>query len=236
MANTLGVGPTDNTGSSNAPSVVLTGTTAGDGLIIGFRWADATSTLSALTCTGESAPTLIGSPQQDATTGCSQQFAYIASLTGGGSKTIGATLSASVGWGCWALTLHGQDTSTFYDTGSVNGANGTSGGPSVSITTNTNNDTIILAAIGGTANLTAQTSPAYTDMGITTFVSFDHAEYRLDTGSSGANTVTFSSTSQNWSAQGAAFKTAGAGGLAIAQELPAFIQGMASGQWGSQSV
>ena len=220
--NTLGhLGALNATGTSTTPtssgSSDETGYVAGDGFVGFVIWSDTTATLSNCTLTGESAPTLIGSPQTGSNR--SIQFAYLKSLAGSGTKTFACTLSSSVSWHMGWLTLHGQDTTSFYDSAEC-GAAGSSASASCSMTTNSANTTIVQAAAdGGSSDLTPTAPATVVDIALINFINFEEGAYTLDTGAAGSKTVTETLTSANWIIKAAAFKTSAGGGATCPKTL-----------------
>lgn len=213
MANALGVlGGTNVTGGSGTAisGAILASSTAGHGFVGIFLWDSTTTTLSALGLSGESAPTLIGSPQTGV--GCSAQLCYIPSLAAGGAKTLTATLSGAGFWHITGITLSGQDTGTFYDSAEV-GASGSTGNATGTCTTGTANCSIIAVAMSAVAHPAASAPATAVQFALIDFLNFENAQYTLDVGASGAKTVTMTIASNgNWLLKGAAFRTAAAAG------------------------
>lgn len=204
MPFTLGAGPsTANTGSGTSLGVTLAGTTAGRSVIVGVCWESTTITLNSVTCTGESV-NLVGSPTTGG--GARVQLAYVAELSSGGSKTFTANFSSSVaGAGIFAIEFAGGLASSFLDT-SVN-ATATGTNPSTTLTTGQNNCLVIGVQVNTTG--VATSGAGYTNIaGTSSWSKFFKAQYKLDAGAAGSNTVDWSNASSNtWIIQAASFNT-----------------------------
>jgi hypothetical protein len=198
----------DNGGSSASGVCTATIATwaAGDTCVANIRWYG-TQTLTGVTLTGESNPTILGSPQTGGPNDARSQWVILDDVTGTGSKTLTATLSAA--GGSHAVTmwrLSGCDTAGAED--ARNGATGTSAAPSVSVTTVTAGAAIF--AILSNDNGEATEGGAYTPETVDNIFQYDSGEYDIDAGSDGSKTVDFSlGGSGTWVINAIAIKAAG---------------------------
>ena len=179
----------DGTPSSIDQANVTIGTwAAGDTCLINVRWYG-TQTISTLTFTGESNPTVLGSPQTGGPDNARSQWALLSNVTGTGSKTAAVTLSGTPLQVCMAMwRLSGCDTAGAED--ARNGATSTSSTPSVSVTTNTASTAIF--AMMSNNNGPATAGGAYTQETVVDAHRYDDCEYDIDAGAAGAKTVDFS--------------------------------------------
>lgn len=225
MSITLGVAAVDDGSSAAASTLVLTlaGTTIGRSIVLGLAW-DSTTTISSITCTGESNLTLIGSPQFLSGNGYTQ-LAYLGLNTTGGTKTITVTYTGSTSRrNGAALELIGGKTGSLLDN-----FGSTSGGPSadwsINITTGTNNAAILAVTTHGNG---PRTTPGggYTDLQFGGVWGLHSAEYLLDASTAGSKTVNFTHTSTSWGISVASFNSADppitptAGSLALTGYTP----------------
>ena len=206
LTNTLGTGPTAATGNDANPTVVLAATTATHGVGIAIGW-NSNATLNSCTISGESNATIVTSSYYNATMVSKLQFAYLPTLSGSGSKTITATLSAGTFWSMYAWTLAGADTSTFFD--SENGATGNTTNPSFSLTTLSANCSIFVLCSTQGSKPAVGSGFSYALITVPDFNVFENGEYILDAGAAGAKTVDMVADLGQWVSAAAAFKTAG---------------------------
>lgn len=217
MAITLGVGPVSakdtNTGTATV-SVVLSGTTIGRQIIAGLRWygTSSSTTISSITCTGESNLTIHGSPLREGGTEETMQFASLANNTTGGDKTLTLTLSGTGNHkGIFALEVAGGDTTSFFN--AEQGTTGSSTNPTGSVTTTANNCAVV-AMLGGYGAESA--GAGFTGYAFDQFNSGDMAEYDLDVGTAGVISVPFVNPFNNvWIVKAAAFNVAAAPPVSI---------------------
>jgi hypothetical protein len=197
----------DGTPSAATPATATIGTWAvGDTCLVNVRWYG-TQTLDSVTLTGESNLTLIGA-QTGGPLNSRSQWAVLESVTGTGSKTATANLSASpTNEMCVAMwRLSGTDTAALVNTN--NGASGTSAAPTVSLTTTAAGCAIF--AVTTNDNGEATVGSGYTDEAIANIAWYDTAEYDIDAGGAGSKTVDFSlGGSGGWVINAIAIKAAG---------------------------
>ncbi len=229
MAWTLGAGPVTNAsgGAGTSLAVNLTGTTAGRSIIVGVMWNSTTSTITSITCTGESNLTLIGSPQRSAG-GADKgiQLAYLANNTGGGSKTITVNLSGSGFLSIFAVEYAGGNIASLLDTS--NSAAAASSNPSTSLTT-TSNNSLIVSIVCSDSGVNSTPGSGFTAISVDDSNGATDAEYKLDAGTAGSKTVDYTNAStNNWVIYAAAFNTQddnvtrapGAGSLSVTGTAP----------------
>lgn len=212
MAFAVTVGPTDASsgfGGGTTKSVVLAGCTAGNSIVVGVRWYEAT-TISSITITNESNATLHGSAQAGGPDAGTLQFASLAEVTQSGDKTINVTMSGATDFGrVFAMEVSGGDTTDFFDV--EGGATGTDTTPEVSITTTVDGCLIVGQCISNISDPAAGTG--YTGIALANSFQQDAGEYDLDAGTAGAKNVDFTvSNTGNWVVKAAAFKPAAGGG------------------------
>jgi hypothetical protein len=207
------------TGASTL-AVVLADCEAGGSVVVSVHWYDASQTaeITGITCSGESALTVQGTPLQDAGSGFNyMQIATLANLSGGGSKTITVTFDETLAnWAAHIKATHFP--ASVVDAADMVEAIGTDVGPnnisgqttaSASATSTAANSVLYFA--GGT---TFYPSPAgahftpgagYTELSESTpdFYAYGgaYAGYNLDAGTAGteSGSVTFGDE-DNWMA------------------------------------
>lgn len=219
MTFALGVGPVNavkNNTATATVAVTLAGTTIGRHIVVGCWWHDNSSTITSITCTGESNLTVHGSPFTATHGPTSWQFASLANNTTGGSKTLTLTLSANSQFmGIFAIEFAGGNTSSFFH--AVNGtkleapSSGTN--PTGSVTTTADNCLIVAGSTDTAGTTTA--GAGYTGHALGPLVFQDEAEYDLDAGPAGVISVPFvNAGAGQWSVLAAAFNIADVGGQA----------------------
>jgi hypothetical protein len=200
----------------------ITGTISGNGLIIQVRWPIAL-TLDSVTCAGEtvaidSNPTVTGSNNKHG-------YASIKQLASGGSKTIVATVSGVHGLSCDILVIEvsGQNTTTFFDKAASN--NGGGANPSVSITTDFD-DEFLVGALDTTGGSDTVEGSGFTGINIADVGFWSFAEYKADAGAAGAKTVDYVDDAATWFASAAAYRS-----TAEEVQLLGPIQDISAGTW-----
>lgn len=212
MAISIGVSPANAQGLGTSQGVNLTGTTSGHGVIVGVLIYGTTGTVSSVDVSGQSA-TLQGSIFRTAnvTDGGGQQasiqFAYLASLSSGGAKTVTASFSGNFRCSVFAMTVTGHDTTTFPDTTPV-GAQAASGARSVSITTATDNAMLVSYLVNTNTDETPSGSETAFSPDIGNSWWFENGSYLLDAGGAGSKSTGFSGTSGGWIQVTAAYRAA----------------------------
>jgi hypothetical protein len=214
MAFAITVNPqTTVNGGVNAASVNLTinGCTAGNAIIFGAYWSDPSTTISSATLTGESNGTLIGTaPHNSGSNGDAKcQLGYFQNLAAGGNKTLTINFSGAPanGLGIWAFEVSGGSTTALLD--AHNEGTGTSGTPSISVTTTAANDLLVGIVAGGTG-ADPSAGSGFTIIAVTQFGVRNAGEYKLDAGAAGSKSVDFTlGTSDDYVVAAAAFKLAG---------------------------
>ena len=210
MAFTIGVGPVNavkNDAGTATVAVTLTGTTAGRHIVVGCWWHDVTSTITSITCSGESNLTVHGSPYTATHGPTSWQMASLANNTAGGDKTITLTLSANSQFmGIFAYEFAGGNASSFFN--AVEGvklqAPSSSTNPTGSVTT-TADDCLVVAGSIITSGVTTA-GAGYTGYSLGPLAYTTFAEYDLDVGVAGVISVPFvNGTAGQWTVIAAAF-------------------------------
>lgn len=192
-------------------SVTITGTTAGNSLVILTRWTE-NVTISSITCSGETI-TAVGSRKTDYPfyASCSQ-WHVINSLATGGSKQIDVTLSATPNYqNCISVwEVSGAETSGIFDAEAS--ATGSGSVPSTTLTTTVSPATIFAMAAGTSAKPTA--GSGFTAEGGANILQYDNTAYDSDmsVGSPGAKTVAFAGSQTNWGLHAISIKESGASG------------------------
>jgi hypothetical protein len=192
-------------------AVTITGTTAGNSLVILTRWTEDV-TISSITCSGETV-TAVGSRKNNYPfyASCSQ-WHVINNLQSSGDKTISVTLSATPNYqNCVSVwEISGAETSGIFD--AEVSANGSASVPSTTLTTTVSPATIFALAAGTSGKPTA--GSGYTAEGTGNILQYDNVEYDSDmsVGSPGAKTVAFAVSQTNWGLHAISIKESGATG------------------------
>src|SRR5262245_23172196 len=206
MSMAKGVGPATNAVSGTSIGTTLASTTAGRGLVAIIMWFQSGSgvAVSTVTVSGESNMTVLGSPAYNGNGAC--QVAYLGNNTGGGSKTVTASVTPSLSSNLVLHVVEVYDTSAGSITTDASAVNtgGSSSAPSTTIATGTNNSLVV----GGCYYNTVEQTPG---SGYTTLFSdltFDGAQsqYDVDVGTAGSITFNYGQVVNNWSIGVAAFK------------------------------
>lgn len=204
-------GPFNATVSGSTITLTVTGTNAGDALVIGIRFNSATITVNSVTVSGESNATLHTLYRHTGMAGTpSLQFASHPELTAGGTKTVTITFSSAPSAGsagAFALCLSGQNKSSFFDAEAMNNVGGSSN-THVSLTTSANNAAIVAQCVSNSADGTQ--GAGFTLIPLANLNYYDSAEYQLDAGLAGARNVPFGAIYGGWIIHAAAFKASGA--------------------------
>ena len=180
--------------------------TAGRSLVVAISWySGSTETISSVSCTGESNLTVHGSPLYVAGNSEAIQFASLANITAGGSKTIVLTLTGSVQYRQMTVfEFVGGVASNFLN--AVSTASGSSANPTGSITTTADHCLIV-------ARTSAMASASSAGVGYTLQAALngvinggDAIEYKLDAGTAGVVSVPFVCANNGpWGVVAAAF-------------------------------
>jgi hypothetical protein len=200
------------TSGNNSFTLTLTGTTAGRSIVVGVAWQSAFSTVSTVSCSGESNLTLHGSPTQTANLS-KLQFASLGNNTGGGDKTITITMSGTASANnqasAYAVELSGTNSASVFDT--TNGSTGTSSSPSTSVTTGAEGNAIFALAVAdstGSGDFTAGSGYTLISMTDSSNRQFQ-GQYDVDAGAAGSKTVDFGlGGSQTWAVLAGSFSIA----------------------------
>jgi hypothetical protein len=198
---TIGVSPVFADSGTTSNSITLNSCVAGQTVILGYMTE--TTTFVSLACTGETV-NLRGTQFVDTW----QMRMADCLISTGGNKTFTLTVTGSPASQLWGFQLAGG--AATYDTSVNQGA--TAANPSISITTGAANCLLVgqIVAHGGSVT----PGSGYTSMGLDDWIFFDEAEYNLNAGSAGANTVTFTTVSGIYSAQAYSWKPPGGGAAA----------------------
>lgn len=213
MAFAVTSGPTVKDNLTDGNTIVLTGVSAGDSIIVVALWNGASVTsLDAVTISGESDATLltaVGPSNPDSTRA---RIGYLANVTSGGDKTITFDLSGPTGGSgeAYAIAVSGGNTSDFLDVqGSATGSSTT---PTVDLTTTLSGAFIV--AIANSNNADPSTGAGYTGITLANQHWYVHGQYLSGAGAAGTKTVSMTTAgSGSWTIASAAFKAAdGTGG------------------------
>jgi hypothetical protein len=215
LAFTLGVSPVFNDSSTATNVLTLTGCTAGQTVIIGYMTEP--TTVSGITCPGETV-NLRGTQLS----GFWQMQMADCTLSSGGSKTFTLGLSGTPTSQFWAFQVLGGPAT--YDT-SVGNSSTSGANISIGITTGGANALVVgqLLNLGGSASAAG----GYTSMGLDDIIQFDQAEYNLNVGAAGAQTVGFTNASSGSGAMIQAYSWLPPSGGVIVPN----ILGIASSEW-----
>ena len=204
--------PECNTYNSTTCAITFTGVTAGHSLAVAISLVDG-DTITSVTCTGESNLTLIGSPQGGNSDFVSFQWAYLSNVTSSGDKTITITRdNGNYNLAGIAYEIIGCNTTACYDSGAEGGEGGSGYTGTVTLTTGSANDLLLIAAYSGSnhSNWTAPTG--YTEVPFA-FNSHWSTAYNLDVGAAGSKTPAWPFVGfAPYTVKGAAFKLSGGGG------------------------
>lgn len=225
MAIGLTAGPvTIGTLSSATHTITLTGTNSGDAVVFGIQWNSNTTTISSITCPGESDATLIGSPVRAASgPQKGMQLAYLAALSSGGSKTFTITFSSAGNCSAFAAAFNGHDSASFLDASTSNST--TSTNPSVTLTTGVNN-ALVVSMVNSNSGVQPTAGSGYTGISVTDTDGAAFGEYNLDVGTAGAKTVDYvHASSVNWTLYAASFKSGVAPGVIETVPTPGLVTG-----------
>lgn len=206
-------------------SVTITGTTAGNSLVILTRWTE-NVTISSITCSGE---TIVGAGTRKTDypfyQSCSQ-WHVIDNLQTGGSKQINVTLSATPNYqNCVSVwEVSGADTAGIYD--AIASATGSSSAPSTSLTTGVSGAAIFALAAGTSSKPTAGSN--YTAEGAANILQYDNCEYDVDVGGAGSKTVDFGGSQTNWGLHAISIKPLASGNIDLTGSSTAGATGSAT--------
>ena len=191
------------TGASVSSLQVSLSCTAGRNIIVAVHWYSDT-TISSITCTGESNLTVHGSRLSDTGSGNNHlQVAYLANLTSGGTKTFTVTMSGVTDYLHIKVTeITGADAADFIEAIGTN----TGAYPSTSATasaTSTLANSILYLAAGSTYFGVSGTPDAeFTELSDSQVLAgWSWAGYDLDAGTAGTETGTVTmSEGDDWMA------------------------------------
>lgn len=198
MTISAGVGAAEATSTGLTAVATLNGTTAGRSLALFAEWDVTSATIVSITVNGESDMTVRGSPTINSSLIIAGQCATLDNITTGGNKTITVTWSASQATGAtiWVREYQGTNTGGVFD--ATNGATGTSGTPSLNLTTIASNAHIIAMLVGG--NDITSPGAGYTSLGMLDDDWFNSAIEltSFDAGVPGVKTVNATMPSNQW--------------------------------------
>ena len=236
MAIAVAVGPVTAgiTSGNTSFTLTLTGTSAGQSIVVGVAFQSSFSSVTSITCSGESALTVDTATATASSTRA--LLAYLGEITAGGDKTITVTMSHSAPGNnyasAYAVALSGTDTASFFDVSA--GSTATSSSPSTSVTTTNANAAIFAVAVAdstSSGDFTAGSGYTLVGMSDSTNRSFN-GEYDVDVGAAGAKTVDFGlGGSQTWAVRAAAFNPQPPGSTGTSEfTLPLFSVEADSGE------
>ncbi len=203
---TRGVGPVSGSvGGAPSESVILTGTTIGSMIVIVIGNANFYASVTTVTISGEADPTLISGFSMTAN-GDSYGIYYLLNNTAGGDKTITVNFTANAYSSMIAIEYFGQDTTTQPDATATT-LNGSTGDPTISITTATAGDLIITACSSDAAKPTVPSG--YTTLSLANPGYYGAAADNIAAGVAGSKTLIWADvTNSNWGVTAVAFRSA----------------------------
>lgn len=181
--------------SFSTVAATATGVAAGDTLLIGVMWYDASATVSSVTVTSNSNATIRGSKIGPASGVNNANLAWymLDNVATGGSLTVTVTFSTAVNSNLAVWRLDGAAT-TAYDT-SASAGETTSANATVSLTAASNSGALFGISISNGADQTAGSGFTAETTGNQFY--YESAEYKLGAGS-GSQTIDFTNTSSTW--------------------------------------
>ncbi len=205
---TRGVGPVNSDIFGVSTSIAtLVGTTIGRMIVIVIGFSGAT--ISSITISGETAPTLIPGFNMTAN-GDNFAIYYLANNTAGGTKTITVNFSGAAYSTLIAVEYAGQDITTQPDatTTATHGVGGDLTDPTISITTATAGDLIITVC---SSNAGKPTMPSgYFDLNLSNPGYYANAADNVAAGGVGGKTLIWTDVfNSDWGVTAVAFKAAG---------------------------
>lgn len=194
--------------SSGTNTLSLTGTVSNDLIVVGCYWrGDTGVTISSVAISGEGAFSS-ATAVNDTTNGHRMQFWYLPALSGSGAKTVTVTYTGSILGECLGASLSTGSGAALDDS---DGATGNSATATVDLQSTAANDAIFAIVTGGPSAPTL--GAGYSRVTFNDVWYYAEAEYNLNVGSSGTETVSMTVDNSAWSIHAIAFKiSAGVGG------------------------
>jgi hypothetical protein len=172
---------------NNDISIVKTGATAGNAIII-LIYTNQTIAASSPAISGETVSKAGSETYNNTTFDCMHVY-YVKNLATSGDKTFTTTGNNYGAWGAAMIELSGQNITDFIDATSPTGAQS---GMSVNVSTTVSNAAIFAVGAHDNAPVSASADP-YNDLAILDIYSYARGEYNLNVGALGSKTVQFTS-------------------------------------------
>ncbi len=210
---TRGVGPANGDVAGLSTSTFsLNGTTIGGMIVIVIGSASASGAITSITISGESDPTLVSAANFTANTDSFFVY-YLANNTAGGNKTINVNFASAAFATIVAIEYLGQNPTSQPDA-TATPVIGSTGDPTISITTATTGDLIvsICSSNGGKPTMPS----GYSDLSLSNPGYYTNAADNVGVGAPGSKTLIWTDvTNTSWGVNAVGFKAAtvaGAGG------------------------